>query len=64
MLVELFELHPIEVLCEHIGGIVSSRNENDRDFVVLNAFTYIVIGISICLVRFSCTGLEPMNRLP
>ena len=43
MLVELLELDPIEVLCEHIGGIVSSRNENDRDFVVLNAFTYIVI---------------------
>ena len=40
---ELFELHPIEVLCEHVGGVVSSRNENDGDFVILDAFTYIVI---------------------
>ena len=43
MLVELLELHPIEVLCEHVSRIVSSWNENDGDFVVLNAFTYIVI---------------------
>ena len=43
MLAELLKLHLIEVLCEHVGGIVSSRNENNRDFVVFNAFTYIVI---------------------
>ena len=43
MLTELFTLHLIEVLCEHVSGVVSSRNENDRDFVILDAFTYIVI---------------------
>ena len=43
MLVELLKLHPIEVLCEHVGRVVSFWNENDRDFVILDAFTYIVI---------------------
>ena len=43
MLTELLELHLIKVLHEHVGGVVSSWNENDRDFVVLDAFTYIVI---------------------
>ena len=43
MLAELLKLHLIEVFHEHVGGVVSSWNENDRGFVVLNAFTYIVI---------------------
>ena len=43
MLAELFELEQIKVLCEHVSGIISSRDEDDRDFVILNAFMYIVI---------------------
>ena len=39
---ELFELHPIEVLHEHVSRVVSSWNENDGDFVILNTFMYIV----------------------
>ena len=59
---ELLKLDPIEVLCEHVSGVISSRDKNDRDFVILNAFTYIVI-VNINLVCFFCTGLELMNRL-
>ena len=40
---ELFELHPIKVLCEQVSGVVSSWNENDGDLVVFDAFMYIVI---------------------
>ena len=43
MLTELFELDLIEVLCEHVSGVISSRDENDKDFVILNAFMYIVM---------------------
>ena len=43
MLTEPLTLHPIEVLCEHVSGVVSSRDENNRDFVVFDAFTYVVI---------------------
>ena len=40
---ELFEFDPIEVPCEHVSRIVSSRNENNRDFVIFDAFTYVMI---------------------
>ena len=43
MLTELFELDPIEVLSEHVGRIISSRDEDDGDFVVFDAFIYVMI---------------------
>ena len=60
MLTELFELDPIEVLCEHVSGVVSSWNENDGDFVIFNAFTYIVIAdINVfCLLLLYRVGAD------
>ena len=43
MLAELFKLDLIEVLCEHVGRVVSSRDKDDGDFVIFDAFTYVVI---------------------
>ena len=40
---ELLELNPIKVLGEHVSRVISSRDEDNRDFVVFNAFTYVVI---------------------
>ena len=34
---------PIEVLCEHVGRVISSGYENNRDFVVFDAFIYVMI---------------------
>ena len=43
MLTELLKLDPIKVLCEHVSGVISSRDENDGDFVIPDAFMYVVI---------------------
>ena len=43
MLAELLKLDLIEVLCEHVSRVISSRNKNNGDFVIFNAFTYVVI---------------------
>ena len=40
---ELLELNPIEVLFEHVSRVISSRDEDDGDFVIFNAFMYVVI---------------------
>ena len=57
LILEFKKSHLWQVLCKHVHGVIMAQKEDDRDFFVFNAFSYIMI------LNVNVFGMYFLNRI-